>query len=441
MAGTGFDLDRLLSPVEVGAFLHETWGKRPCVIRRGEPGYYAGLFSRADLDHVIAFSRPRFTETAAFRGGSPAAKSYVLGWLPDQQPAPSDVCPGIGDLRRVYAEGKTIIIRAMQHRWPAVASLCRNLEALFHCPVHVNLYLTPPGAQGFDAHFDGHEVFALQIDGVKHWQLYGPAAELPLAEDKSTLLRSRLGPAQEVRLEAGDLLYIPRGHAHEAATGARSSLHLTVGVNVYRWADLLQQALVGATRRDPRFRETLPPGVLVGSPVPAVGSPMPAQVGERFGELLRALADAACVEDAARRLGDRFFDGLAMLPGAHFATPEGVEELELDTILARDPGVLCRVLVDGTGAVVEFPGARVAGPVKVAAALQFIARSERFSVRALPELGDDAKLVLARRLVREGLLTIVGAPPTAALPASANGAAEPQLEPAAPEAGRGPWLA
>ncbi|HJT76297.1 MAG TPA: cupin domain-containing protein, partial [Gemmataceae bacterium] len=344
MAEKDFDLSRLLSPVEVGAFLQDTWEKQPRVIRRGEPGYYAALFSRADLDPVIAFSRPLFSETAAFRGGPPA-KSYVLGWLPDQQPVPSDVCPGIGDLRRVYAEGKTVIIRAMQHRWPAVASLCRNLEAVFHCPVHANLYLTPPGAQGFDAHFDTHEVFALQIDGVKHWRLYGPAAELPLVEDKSSLLRSRLGPPQEVRLDAGDLLYVPRGHAHEASTGICSSLHLTVGVNVYRWADLLHQALVGMTRRDPRFRETLPPGVLVGGPVPE-------PVGERFRELLAALADAARVEDAARRLGDRFFDGLAMLPGAHFVPPDGVEELDLDTVLARDPAVLCRVLVDRTGAVI-----------------------------------------------------------------------------------------
>ncbi|HJT78220.1 MAG TPA: hypothetical protein VJ739_13535, partial [Gemmataceae bacterium] len=83
--------------------------------------------------------------------------------------------------------------------------------------------------------------------------------------------------------------------------------------------------------------------------------------------------------------------------------------------------------------------ARVAGPVRIAAALRFIARSERFPARALPELGDDAKLVLARRLVREGLLTILGAPPQAARPAPANGTAAPRQEPLAPEAGCETW--
>jgi len=425
MDAPDFDLGRLLAPTEVEAFLREAWQRHSLVIRRDQPAYYADLFRLADLDHVVAFSRPRFNETAAFRGGPAPAKSYVLGWLPDQQPVPGDVCPGIGELRRVFAEGKTIIIRAMQHRWPAVASLCRSLEALFHCPVHTNLYVTPPHSQGFDAHFDTHEVFALQIDGVKHWRLYGQAAPLPLAEDKTSLPRSRLGPPQEVRLEAGDLLYIPRGQAHDACTGAGSSLHLTVGLNVYRWADLLHQALAAITRRDARFREALPPGLLVGDAVPA-------EVGDRFQELVRALADGACLEDAARRLGDQFFDSLAMLPGAHFVPPAGVEQMDLDTIVARHPGLICRVLVDGQGVVIEFPGGRVAGPVRIAPALRFVARSERFPVRALPDLGDDAKLVLARRLVREGVLTIVGAPEAAGRPASANGAPQQRKEVFAP---------
>src|SRR5207253_2896853 len=120
-------------------------------------------------------------------------------------------------------------------------------EGVFHCPVHGNLYLTPAQSQGFDAHFDAHEVFALQLDGVKHWRLYGLAAVLPLACEKANVPRSSLGPPQEVRLEAGDLLYIPRGHAHEAFTSDQPSLHLTIGINVYRWSDLLQHALKDLT--------------------------------------------------------------------------------------------------------------------------------------------------------------------------------------------------
>ena len=415
-----FGLAKLLAPVGAEAFLRDTWEREPLVLQRGEPGYYAGLFALADLDGVIAFTRPRFTEPGAFRGGPPAARTYVQGWLPDRQLVPAEVYPGIGDLRQTFAQGKTVIIRSMQHRWPAIAALCRGLEAVFHCPVHANLYLTPPASQGFEPHLDTHEVFALQLDGAKQWRLYGPAATLPLAEDKTSLPRARLGRPREVRLEAGDLLYLPRGHAHEAFTTDSASLHLTVGVNVYRWADLLHQALAEVTRRDARFRETLPPGVVVGQPLPA-------GVTQRFQDLLQALAQAARAEDAARRLGDQFFDELAMLPGATFVPPEGVERMDLDTVVSRSPGSICRVLADGEGAVIEFPGGRVAGPARIAPALRFIAGSERFPVRDLPDgLGDDAKLVLARRLVREGLLSIVREPGPVARPACVNGAGAPQ---------------
>ena len=71
-------------------------------------------------------------------------------------------------VRRAFDRGKTIILTAMQCRWGPVASLCRRLEERFGCPVHTNLYLTPPGTQGFDPHYDTHEVFVLQIAGGKH---------------------------------------------------------------------------------------------------------------------------------------------------------------------------------------------------------------------------------------------------------------------------------
>ena len=142
-----------------------------------------------------------------------------------------------------FAQGKTLLINSMQNRWPAVAAMCRNLEAFFGCPIHTYLLLTPPGAQGLAAHYDAYEVFVLQIDGVKHWRFYGAARDLPLADDQDEIPRDKLGlPTQEVLLQPGDLLYMPRGHVHEAFTKDGASLHLTVGLRIYRWMDLLQQA-------------------------------------------------------------------------------------------------------------------------------------------------------------------------------------------------------
>ena len=51
--------------------------------------------------------------------------------------------------------------------------------------------------------------------------------------------------------------------------------------------------------------------------------------------------------------------------------------------------------------------ARIDGPAKIAPALHFISRTERFTPRDLPDnLTSDAKLVLVRRLIREKLLRV-----------------------------------
>ncbi|MGH7136624.1 MAG: cupin domain-containing protein [Pirellulales bacterium] len=400
------ELQYLLAPISPDHFFRDTWEKVPLAIHR-DAGHFAGLFARRDLDAVVAYSRPRFTDTSAFQPPGPRSPTYVRGMSADQAAAAVDQ-PSIAELRQIYERGKSVVIMAMQHRWPAIARLSRGLEAAFHCPVHANLYLTPPGSQGFAAHFDTHEVFILQLDGVKHWRLYGDAEHLPLASDAAPLTRRPGKPAQEITLEAGDLLYIPRGHIHEASTATESSLHLTIGVNVYRWADLLHHALTCISRQDDAFREAIPGGALPEGK---------ARLKHNFQSLLKKLACAAQAEDlfeqAFAAVGDQFFGQLQMLPCGQFAGHDACGEIELDTPLSRNRQAICRVLENEQGVAIEFPGNRVGGPPRIASALRFIAGRANFTARELPDdLSEEARLVLVRRLVREGLLN-VAAPPVA----------------------------
>ncbi|MHB1422775.1 MAG: cupin domain-containing protein [Gemmataceae bacterium] len=400
MAETDFDLRRLLAPVEPETFLGDYWEKQPLHLARQEPGRYRALFHSSDVDAVIAFTRPKFMDTAAFKPESPRQQSFVQGWLADRNSPENITFPGVAELQAVYARGKTVVLMTMQQRWLSIALLCRKLESFFHCPVHANLYLTPAGAQGFDAHFDTHEVLVLQLEGSKHWRLYGPTRTLPLVGERSHVPREQLGPAREILLEPGDLLYIPRGHVHEAFTSQGASMHLTVGINVLRWSDVLHEAVEAVARRDERLRESLPPGLLGGGAAPAA-------VMERFRELLRLLRDESRLEDSLRQLGDVFFGQMPVLPNAHFAAPTQEEPIDLDTVLEKNPAAVCRVVQEGAWISIEFPGGRVGGPIKIASALRFVAGKDRFAVRALPDdLGGEAKLVLARRLLRERLLTV-----------------------------------
>ena len=400
MGGAGFDLGRLLAPIGEEVFFRDYWEQQPLLLSRAAPDHYAGLLSSADLESVIAFTRPKFLDPAAFTAGPPRRATFVQGWLAERQGNESASYPGIGELQQVYARGKTIILMTMQQRWAPVAELCRNLEGVFHCPVHANSYLTPQGAQGFDAHFDPHEVFVLQLEGRKHWRVYGAARRFPLVDERFDVPKEQLGPPREVLLEPGDLLYLPRGFVHEAFTAEWASLHLTVGVNVYRWADLLQEALLAAARQDERLRASVPPGLLGGKELPAA-------IAGQFRDLLEGVARTLGAEEAFRRLGDRFFGGMQPLPGARFAAPEEADALDLDTLLEKSPGAVCRVVAEGAWVQIDFPGGRVGGPLKIASALRFVAGAQRFAVRELPDdLGAEAKLVLVRRLLKERLLRV-----------------------------------
>ena len=140
--------------------------------------------------------------------------------------------------------------------------LCRDLEAALHHPVNASMFLTPRNSQGVPAHFDSVEAFVLQLEGSKHWRIYKPTVDLPLKEAYEPIPGEQVGaPIQEVHIKAGDLMYLPRGFIHEAYAAEETSLHITVAVSVFRWADLMRLALARLVANDVRFRRQCPSGL------------------------------------------------------------------------------------------------------------------------------------------------------------------------------------
>jgi hypothetical protein len=375
-----FDFSRLIAPLDARHFFSESWEKRPLRLARTDPGYYAELFSPEELEDLICFTHPHFAgEGPVLRGGAGEGSED----------------PGLARLGSRHAQGQTILIHGVQQRQRAVARLCRNLEATLRHPVNVNLYLTPPDSQGFGPHYDDHDVFIVQIHGSKRWRLYDPVRELPLKGDEATVPRERLGAPREEVLHAGDLLYLPRGHVHEAAAMSEASLHLTVGVEVLRWADLVASALACLGRDDPRLRRALPVGLLGGSE----------DHQEELTDLLGSLVRRARWDHAVGALGETFIRRLPAVPDGRFITSAEAGAIGLDTPLLRRTA-LCQVVDEGTSCSLIFPGNQVRGPAQIAGALRFVATApDGFTARALPgNLSDGARLTLLRRLMVEGLL-------------------------------------
>ena len=66
----------------------------------------------------------------------------------------------------------------------------------------------------------------------------------------------------DVRLEAGDLLYLPRGRVHAAEATSEVSVHLTVGLHAPTLLMLVTRALNALSYSDDRVHTQLPPRYL-----------------------------------------------------------------------------------------------------------------------------------------------------------------------------------
>lgn len=284
-----------------------------------------------------------------------------------------------------YSEGATIVLESLHRYWQPLTDFCRDLELALGHRLQVNAYITPPGAQGFEVHRDDHDVFVLQVSGSKHWKVYDRTDDEHVLIDES--------------LQAGRCLYIPEGFPHAAETGAEASAHLTVGILTYDGTDILRE-LVKLAEEESFFRERLPIGL---STAPGALR----QEVERQLEGLRAWLDkvegAELTELVARRVAAT---SQPILRG-QLKQLEALDRIGPGTQLERRRGTICLLFADETHVRMLLADRELQMPLFVKPALERVVESEGLQVRELHSfLHPDGALVLARRLVREGLLEV-----------------------------------
>jgi len=389
------DFHTLLQPMLPGVFFQDHWEKSTCLVQRNNHDYYSQLCSIAELDSLLSV-----TSDASSPYQVRLVKAHEGRLSTRAVPYTSEGVINIYYVYRSYFEERyTVSIDRVDLKWKPIAELCRELEGTLHHPVAANLYFTPPQAQGFLPHFDTHDVFILQIEGSKIWRIYESPTCLPRIENPSPLRADSPGaPKQTIKLNAGELLYLPRGFVHDTFTDEDASLHITVGVHVFRWADLISESLALVAEENSEFREAIPPGFLTDDD-------RPPYLAKRLEELLQQLAAKTNCDRAVRRLEDRILSNGQPIPDGHFRSL--ATKIELDSLMKRRVGMMCKVRVHDDRVTLHFPGNIISGPKAIEPALQFIKKSQRFRVSELPDcLEADDKIVLAGRLLREGLLTV-----------------------------------
>lgn len=387
-----FNIKALISPWSIETFLSDYWEQRPLIISRETSDYYSSLFLVEDVEAVISSRRNDANSIGVFN------KSKLYFQLPID--GKSNGNHSINEIYDAYSQGNTISLNNLQFSCQSLSNLCKNLELFFNYPVNISSYLTPKNSQGVLPHYDTHDVFILQIDGAKLWRIYDTVMCLPLEEHRRSVSAEEIGhPIHEIRLAAGDLLYIPRGYVHEALTSECSSLHLTVSIHPFRLADLFDSAIALASRQHVSFRKSLPIGFLNHRDIAT-------SLKHQLKELLELLSDNIKVEEAVEQLAKKFVKQMVPSSDSHFAQLNDIDSIDLETVVKKRNGMFCYIFKEEDAIVIQFPGNVVKGPSYIESALYFIADAVEFPVNSIPgSLSSNGKLALVRRLVREGLLT------------------------------------
>jgi ribosomal protein L16 Arg81 hydroxylase len=395
------NLTKLLAPVSPDTFFQEYWGKRHFFLQRNDQHFFSTLPSMADLDRLLSFKCQRSEDSVR------AVKSEN-GHLIDRNLTSGRV-PNLYEVYSAYNDGYTLIINSMELRWHLIATLCNSMQMSLEHPVSANLYVTPPDSQGFLPHSDDHEVFVLQIEGGKRWRLHTRADRLSCPVELYEAQQNSLPTSSvEFDLRAGDILYIPRGCLHEARTSEWLSIHLTIGVPVFTWLDLLMNLLKFRAEQDSAFRRALPVGFIRNNHK---------QLHEHIHNLLTRLdLDSDCPQ-ALEGLKSILRTNSRPIPDGHFESLGLVRLIGPHTALAIRFDCTPTVRSSGDIATIDFGGNYVSYPRSVESALQFIADSKEFVVNDLPDvLPTIGKVALVRDLVVGGLLMVVqntmkGGPP------------------------------
>jgi lysine-specific demethylase/histidyl-hydroxylase NO66 len=297
-----------------------------------------------------------------------------------------------------YATGATVVLQSMQRWFAPVTRFCRELEVVLTHPVQANAYLSPAGAAGLAAHHDTHDVFVLQLHGTKHWVVREPVMEAPLPRHRSDHARAGGRPVLfEATLRPGSCLYLPRGVVHAARAQEGSSLHLTVGILATTAYDVVRH--VAAMAGDvPALRRSLPAGWARDR---TVAEAVVKDVLVELAQFVEHVDSAAVVE----HLSTRHQHARQPLLHGQLLELDALAAVADDTVVRRRDGVVLTRRVDGELLRLRAGDRTLELPAILTPAVDRLLDGEACRVGELADLLDEAsRLVLVRRLVRDGLL-------------------------------------
>ena len=204
-------------------FLQEFWQKKPCLIRQAIAGFEPIL----DGDDLAGLACEEMAESRLVKGTAVAAD-----WSVEHGPFGEDVFSTLPE------ENWTLLVQDVEKYYAPLQELMQQFNFIpkWRLDDLMISYAVTGGSVG--PHTDQYDVFLLQAEGKRRWQI-ASSFEPELLEGCPLNVLKQFTPEQEWILEPGDMLYLPPNVAHHGVA-LEPGMTWSIGSRAPSGADLLQ---------------------------------------------------------------------------------------------------------------------------------------------------------------------------------------------------------
>jgi hypothetical protein len=385
------DFAHVIYPCTVSDFFRNYFEKSFYFSPRNDADHYRDLISEGDLD--LYFSQQDLSPK-----GIRVVKNGVLipkeQWTTSSKSALDFLVVQPGKLLNYFHEGFTLVLSGAQNKFPGLASACSAFEQETRIQIQANIYITPPRSQGFSLHYDHHDIFTLQVKGVKHWKLYDSGEALSTSRKPFTRTPVLI---QELDLKAGDLLYMPRGLVHEAYTTDVSTIHVNFSCIPSYGFNVLAGLAGLAEDSDVFFRKMLPNALTSEEDV--------RNYTEEFTAKLRSLISDQTVGDLIKDYQARLTKVQIIDRRGMFSDSMALESLKTHSVVQRRANIAYSLEKKKNVTIVSFNKESIT--VSVIFDIEIFLQELAFTVSDIKGLlTDHGRIVLVSEFVKAGFLEI-----------------------------------
>ena len=230
-------------------FLREYWQKKPLLIKGG----LAGWQNPISADELAGLALEDHVESRLIHSRPIANSITESQWILEQGPFSEQRLSSLDD------KNWTLLVQAVDHYAPEVAQLLSYFGFIPSWQIDDVMVSYATKGGGVGPHFDRYDVFLVQGQGQREWQIGQTChQDTPLQEGQPLSLLTEFNGTETYLLSPGDILYVPPYASHWGTALDNDCMTYSVGFRSPSKAEMLDDYagyMQQHCSEDERFRD------------------------------------------------------------------------------------------------------------------------------------------------------------------------------------------